>query len=173
MRIARFHRGRMKGWRSWWVEGSVWNWLVAKVLRVYGSVQGVLFYVLVVLWLWGLMALCCCIGNQVMQKKGIRVKVSVTVSCMCLGRTIRGRRIRHRWRIMGSRVRLVLPIAIPNLCSPPPTIIKSMKEIAKLRFQCIKTEVYLMKVLNTKSLSKKHCFNIFHALWAPTSCMPN
>lgn len=137
---------------------------MAKVLRVYGSVQGVLFYVLVVLWLWGLMALCCCIGNQVMQKKGIRVKVSVTVSCMCLGRTIRGRRIRHRWRIMGSRVRLVLPIAIPNLCSPPPTIIKSMKEIAKLRFQCIKIEVYLMKVLNTKSLSKKHCFNIFHAL---------
>ena len=78
--------------------------------------------------------------------------------------TIRGRRIRHRWRIMGSRVRLVLPIAIPNLCSPPSTIIKSMKEIAKLRFQCIKTEVYLVKVLNTKSLSKKHCFNIFHAL---------
>ena len=65
---------------------------------------------------------------------------------------------------MGSRVRLVLPIAIPNLCSPPSTIIKSMKEIAKLRFQCIKTEVYLVKVLNTKSLSKKHCFNIFHAL---------
>ena len=93
-----------------------------------------------------------------MQKKGIRVKVSVRVSCMFLGRTIRGRRIRHRWRVMGSGVRLVLPIAIPNLCSPPPTIIKSMKEIAKLRFRCIKIEVYLVKVLNAKSLSEKALF---------------
>ena len=59
---------------------------------------------------------------------------------------------------MGSGVRLVLPIAIPNLCSPPPTIIKSMKEISKLRFWCIKIEVYLVKVLNAKSLSEKALF---------------
>ena len=46
--------------------------------------------------MWGVVALCCCIGNKVMQNQSIRVRVSTRVICMCLGRVIRGRRIRHR-----------------------------------------------------------------------------
>ena len=75
--------------------------------------------------MWGVVALCCCIGNRVMQNQSIRVKVSTRVICMCLGRAIRGRRIRHRWVVVSS-LRLLLLVAIPNLCSPPPSsIIKS------------------------------------------------
>ena len=61
-----------------------------------------------------------------------------------------------------------------DLCSPPfPTIVRGSKLICELRLKPIKPVLDLIKLLYTKSLSKKHYFHIIQSVRTMPPCMPN
>lgn len=69
---------------------------------------------------------------------------------------------------------VLFKIAKSYLGGPSPCmIVKSSKLISKLWFQSIKTELYLVEVLEVIALTYQHHFDVIHALGALTSRMAN
>ena len=85
-----------------------------------------------------------------------------------------GIRVFIKSKMIMRLMRVMVYLSNTDLCSPPsPTIVKGTKLICELRLKPIKPVLDLMKLLYTKSLSKKHYFHIIQTVRTMPSCMPN